>query len=317
MRVPTGHYEPSPYQPGPMPMAVPVVLPAMPPPRLVPRTAPAIVDEGVWAVRRDIGLFASVAAFTVIPAHLLSALAATLFSPFNPLDPVTYARVGSHAAITTNATATFFVTAITALVTLAISTLGTGALVTLAGLRTLNQPCTVGAAYAHARRRYWSLLGASVLSSLAVVAVTVFSAFIGTPFALFLYVGWRLAPQAIVLEGRRAGAGLRRSASLVRGSWWRLAGLLIILGILQLFAAAIPGGLGFVISSFTSSEDLLGGGAGIALLAVVASLIDVVMTPIIVTTMTLFFTDLRLRREGFDIDLLLQRSAAERAAVPV
>ena len=59
---------------------------------------------------------------------------------------------------------------------------------------------------------------------------------------------------------------------------------------------------------------LLGGAAGDVLLAIIASLIDLVVMPIALTANTLFFTDLRLRREGFDIDLLLQRGAAERAA---
>jgi hypothetical protein len=75
----------------------------------------------------------------------------------------------------------------------------------------------------------------------------------------------------------------------------------------------VPGGLGFLIAGFTSSEDLLGGGAGVVLLAIIAALVDLVVVPIALTANTLFFTDLRLRREGFDIDLLLQRGAAERA----
>ncbi len=311
MRQPTGQFALSPRPSAPL---MPVLLPAVPPPRLVPRTVPALVDEGVRAARRDIGLFTAAAAFTVIPAHLLSAFISTLFTPFNPFDPATYARVGAHAAVTTDATATFVIAVAAAFVTLAIQTLGTGALITIAGLRTLGQPCTLGMAYAHARRRYWPLLGAALLSIVAVGAVAACTAFIGAPVALFLYVSWQLAPQAVVLEGRRAGAGLARSRHLIRGSWWRLAGLLIVLGILRLFAAAIPGGLGFLIAGFTSSEDLLGGGVGVVLLAIVASLVDIVMTPIALTVRTLFFTDLRLRHEGFDIDLLLQRGAAERAA---
>jgi len=316
MQPPTGQFAPPPNRPLPLAWqpTVPVLLPAVPPPRLVPRSVPALVDEGVRVVRRDIGLFAGAAAFTVIPAHLLSASISTLFTPFNPFDPATYARVGAHAAVTTNATATFVIAVVAAFATLAIQTLGAGALVTIAGLRTLGQPCTLGAAYAHARRRYWSLLGASLLSLLAFGAITLFTGFVGTPFALFLYVSWQLAPQVIVLEGRRTGAALARSNHLVRGSWWRFVALLIVVGILQLFAAAIPGGLGFLIAGFTSSKDLLGGGAGVVLLAIVASLVDVVMAPIAAAVGTLFFSDLRLRREGFDIDLLLQRGAAERAA---
>lgn len=316
MQQPTGQFAPFPNHPAPLGWqpAVPVLLPAVPPPRLVPRSVPTLVDEGVRVVRRDIGLFTGAAAFTIIPAHLLSAFISMLFTPFNPFDPATYARVGAHAAVTTNATAIFCIAVVAAFVTLAIQTLGTGALITIAGLRTLGQPCTLGAAYAHARRRYGSLLGASLLSIIDFGAITIFTAFVGTPFALFLYISWQLAPPVIVLEGRRAGAALARSNHLVRGSWWRFVGLLIVVGILRLFAAAVPGGLGFLISGFTASEDVLGGGAGLVLLAIIASLVDVVMAPIAATVSTLFFSDLRLRREGFDIDLLLQRGAAERAA---
>ncbi len=294
---------------------VPVVLPAVPPPRAVPRRMPEIVDEGVRAVRRDIGLYMTVAAYTVIPARLIAAGVSALFTPFNPLDPFTYYRVGAHAAVTTSASATFLITVVASFVSLAITTFGTGALVTVAGLRTLGQPCTVGAAYAQARRRYWSLLGASVFSRLALIGIAAFSLFVASPVALWLYVGWQLAPQAIVLEGRRAFRGLGRSFHLVRGSWWRFAMLLVLVGVLRLYATAIPGGIGFLIGAFTGSKDLLGGSAGVFTLAALSALIELLMLPIAVAITTLFFTDLRIRKEGFDVDILLQRGAAERLAV--
>ena len=108
MQQPDGQFVPFPrqregWQPA---LAVPVLLPAVPPPRLVPRTVPALVDEAVRVVRRDLGLFTAAAAFTVIPAHLLSAFISALFTPFNPFNPVTSARIGAHAAVSTNATAT-------------------------------------------------------------------------------------------------------------------------------------------------------------------------------------------------------------------
>src|SRR5438309_11249932 len=90
--------------------AAPVLLPAVPPPRAVQRRMPEIIDEGVRAVRRDIGLYMAVAAFTVIPVRLIAATLSTLFTPFNPLDPFTYYRVGAHAAITTSVSATIIIT---------------------------------------------------------------------------------------------------------------------------------------------------------------------------------------------------------------
>ena len=297
----------------PSPMVPPVLLPTVPPPRLVPRSVPEMVDEGVRAVRRDFGLFASIAALTVIPANIVSAFVTVLFTPFNLFNPTTWFRIGTHAAIVTDSTLTVLITSALGLVNLLLTALGMAALIAAAGLRTLGQPCDVGMAYRQARRRYWAVVGAQIVSALAVVGVTVFTVFLGTPFALFLYVAWQLAPQSVVLEGHRPIAAMSRSVALLRGGWWRLAALLLILGGLQLFATAIPGGIGAIVTSFSGSKDLLGGGVGAIVIAVLGSLIAVVFLPITVTATTLFFTDQRLRREGFDIDLLLQRAAAERA----
>lgn len=292
------------------PPLVPVTLPAVPPPRAVVRSVPEIVDEGVRSVRRDIGLYAAVAAFTVVPARLIAALLSTLFSPFNPFDPFTYYRVGAQAAVTTDAATTFLASIAGSALSLAITALGNGALVTVAGLRSLGQPCTVGMAYRQGWRRYWSLLGGSLLSTLAVVGLA--GTFFAAPVALWLWVGWQLAPQAIVLEGKRAGAGLGRSLHLVRGMWWRSAALLVIVGAIRLYATAVPGGIGVLIGSFTASQDLLAGSAGVFALATLSAVMDVLMAPIAIAATTLFFTDVRIRKEGFDIDLLLQRGAAAR-----
>ena len=130
---PSQYVPPAPTAPPPMPSVLPVLLPAVPPPRLVPRSTAEIIDEGVRAVRRDIGLFAAIAAFTVVPANLLSALATALFTPFNLFDPRTYFRVGDVAAVTTNREATLLITVVIGFITLALTALGMAALITTAG----------------------------------------------------------------------------------------------------------------------------------------------------------------------------------------
>lgn len=314
--VPQQQYAPFvPPAPPPMPVVLPVLLPAVPPPRLVPRSTAEIIDEGVRAVRRDIGLFAAIAAFAVVPTNLLSALATALFTPFNIFDPRTYFRVGNVAAITTNSDVTLVITVVLALVNLAVTALGMAALITAAGLRTLGQPCDVGSAYRHAFRRYWAVVGAQVVGLLAVGAVAVFSGGLGTPVALWFYVGWQLAPQVAVLEGKGPIAALKRSREITAGGWWRLAWILVILYALGAFFAAVPSGLAGLIGSFTLSKDLLGGRGGAVVVAILGVLVNVVLFPITAAVTTLFFTDARVRREGFDVDVLLQRGAAARERV--
>lgn len=52
----------------------------------------------------------------------------------------------------------------------------------------------------------------------------------------WLLVRWFFTPQAVVVDGRRGVLALERSAELVRGSWWRVFGLVIFATV----AAGIP-----------------------------------------------------------------------------
>ncbi|HET7153181.1 MAG TPA: hypothetical protein VFJ29_05405, partial [Candidatus Kapabacteria bacterium] len=58
-------------------------------------------------------------------------------------------------------------------------------------------------------------------------------------FCIWLLVQWSLGPQAIVCEGHGPLHGLSRSNRLVAGSWWRVAGLLLIFGLLVEFVVAL------------------------------------------------------------------------------
>ncbi len=118
------------------------------------------------------------------------------------------------------------------------------------------------------------MIGTQIATLLIAAAITVFTAFLGSPFALFLYVAWQLAPQAAVLEGCGPVAAMRRSFALTKGGWWRLASLLLILGGLQLFATSIPAGMATVVTSFSGSKDLLGGGVGATVIAMLGALVQ-------------------------------------------
>jgi hypothetical protein len=55
------------------------------------------------------------------------------------------------------------------------------------------------------------------------------------PLALTLYlaVRWALSQQAVVLGNRRGWPALDASAGAVRGQWWRVAGILLTLGLIE------------------------------------------------------------------------------------
>ncbi|MFH8475580.1 hypothetical protein [Streptomyces sp. NPDC018000] len=53
-------------------------------------------------------------------------------------------------------------------------------------------------------------------------------ALVTAPLAAWLWVKFSLAPSAVVFEGQRPMAALRRSSQLVRGDWWRISGISLL-----------------------------------------------------------------------------------------
>lgn len=83
-------------------------------------------------------------------------------------------------------------------------------------------------------------LGASLAGMLLLLG-----ALATVPLALWLWVKFSLAPAVAVIEGAGAVGALRRSAGLVRGSWWRIFGCTIA-------AAAIVAVVGWAIQQVFS-----------------------------------------------------------------
>lgn len=104
---------------------------------------------------------------------------------------------------------------------------------------------------------------------------------------IWLLVRWYFVPQAVVVDGRRSVTALERSAELVRGSWWRVFGLVIF----ATLATDIPGTLiQLPFNAWASSAD----SSAIALVgAIVASAIA---APFEALMLTLLYFDLLARR---------------------
>ncbi|MER6100854.1 hypothetical protein ABT115_00550 [Streptomyces sp. NPDC001832] len=127
----------------------------------------------------------------------------------------------------------------------------------------LGRPTTLSVVWRRARARVPALIGTVILAALIamiplVLAMVGFAAlmigaitrapevalgaslgFLGAlvtaPLAAWLWVKFSLAPSAVVFEGQRPVAALRRSSQLVRGDWWRIFGI----GLLAFAMAAV------------------------------------------------------------------------------
>jgi len=209
----------------------------------------------------------------------------------------------------------------------------TGLLIAVLQQAVLGRPATFADAWAIARPRLLGLVGLTVLTgllitlavlagfvplvvALALGAPAAVSGVLGVLFGLagialgvFVHVSLSMGAPVLVLERAGVVAALRRSAALVRPTWWRVFGILLLAAVI---AAVIGGILGV---PFMLGAQLLDGTSLFAPTPTTPSLLGLVLTAvgaIIATTITapfsagvtgLLYVDQRMRREAFDLEL--------------
>jgi hypothetical protein len=161
-----------------------------------------------------------------------------------------------------------------------------------------------------ALRRLHSLVWISVLTyllaSLALVALIV-------P-GVWLFISWSVAVPALLTEDVRGFRALRRSFRLVRGRWWPTF-LIILLGFL--LAAVVGGIVGGLVGALAFAADSEVADFVVNVLANILG--SVITTPFTAAFITVLYVDLRVRKEGFDLQLLAERlgGAPVSTAVPM
>jgi len=133
---------------------------------------------------------------------------------------------------------------------------------------------------------------------------------------LLVWLGVRvgLVAPALALEGRRLGATLARAWRLTRGSFWRLFGIYLLASIIVSIAANL---ITYPISIIAGA---IGGTSGstqaVGVAMIVASVLSIVISTAITTifmasVVALLYIDVRMRREGLDVQLAAAAQAPE------
>lgn len=188
--------------------------------------------------------------------------------------------------------------------------------------RYLDRPASIGTSYAAALRRLGALvvqslilavgtalLGAAVFALAVVLAAALGAAAIplmlliaiaAAAGLILVYVRTSLAAPAIVLERLSGWRGLVRSWKLVTGLFWRLLGIRLLLGLITGIISAI---VVFILSFAGVGLDTNG---RFILQEVASAFAAVFVSPITYIAVTLLYYDARIRKEGFDIEMLAQ-----------
>jgi hypothetical protein len=144
---------------------------------------------------------------------------------------------------------------------------------------------------------------------IAGVILMVLGLLLGSLAYVALYFGfWAVAAPALLLENLGVIAALRRSYRLVRGSFWRVLGIGLLTAVIayiirQLFSIpfAIVGGLAGALQGGESFLALL---IQLLITAVGTVLAGAVLYPFSAGVAALLYLDLRMRREGLDVELM-------------
>lgn len=135
---------------------------------------------------------------------------------------------------------------------------------------------------------------------------------ISTVTAVWLWVRVSLASPALMLEKQGIISAIRRSAKLVRGSWWRVLGAQLLTYVLIAivdFIVQIPATLVAFLIDGDSLMDWMNGTSGstgwtfLTVLGVGAVISSTVTFPISAGVTALLYMDQRIRREALDLEL--------------
>jgi hypothetical protein len=119
---------------------------------------------------------------------------------------------------------------------------------------------------------------------------------------VWLYVAWAFAMPALLVEGLRGRKALGRSFGLVKGRWWRTFGVLVVGFLLAGVVSSLVQGAFLIGIIVNPDNDVL-----VLVLSAISGIVGLaISTPFQAALLTVVYFDLRVRKEGFDLELLAQ-----------
>lgn len=192
-----------------------------------------------------------------------------------------------------------------------------GALIDVATRAVLHMPpVSMGESLRVGAARYWPMLGSFIMVGLMwiigiplmVLAGLVVLAILTVPAGMLALATFTaFTGQAVIIEGQGAAGSIRRSFELAKSRFWPLLGIGIVFYLLTMVLSSI------VVSPVSFATGMavaaLEAPALMAIPTLVQSLATAIVTPFMAVGLTLTYFDTRIRREGYDLEVMTQQQS--------
>jgi len=160
----------------------------------------------------------------------------------------------------------------------------------------LGKDVTLGEAYGFVLGKLGRIVWASILVGVVVMLGLALCIVPGVIFGLW----FGLTIPVIIVENLEATGAMRRSKGLVLGNLGRAFGLGLVIVLIGMIMGWVCGGVGRLIGGAAAPGNV----AGIFTNQIVSLVGQILVAPIGAAAYVLFYYDLRIRKEAFDLEML-------------
>jgi hypothetical protein len=266
-------------------------------PELRPLGIGEVLDVAIKIVWRNAATMLWIVVPVVLPVQFFSSLVSISAedTEFGTTDPVTGEVTYDTGDIWLYVTAFVIVVVLGLLAT----TLVTAACFKGVGDAYLGERPSASTSLRYALRHVHSIIWVTVLGWFLVVLGFIACVLPG----IWLYVSFAVAVPVLLTEGVKGRKALGRSRRLVKGRWWPAFAIILLGTLLTGIVSAVVSGLLEVASLTSPDNNVVGVLTGTVGNTVAAAL----TTPFSAAFIAVLYFDLRVRKEGFDLQLFAER----------
>ena len=263
---------------------------------LAPMTVGQILDRSFRLYRQNFVRFIAIVAVIQVPMFLIGLIIHRIMS--------SNLQAAQSGPAEVNYAAIFVPLLVAAILGILATTLSNAALLKSISGAYLGQRVSVGEAYREVLPRLLPLIGAALLVAMIVGAGFILLVIPGIILALM----YALTTQSMVCEKLGALKGMNRSRQLTSGSKGKVFIVWLVLLILTVLVGALFTRVGgFIMPAATPDNNMI----RLVISSVSESLGQIAVMPLSAGVFVLLYYDMRIRKEGFDLEMLAQSVGME------